>query len=104
MLRRKTTHFFIVKDEERNNLKCKQWDVESSFAQHDASSAEEDAKLDSSCNCAFLQSNACICKHAQWEHNMCESSLRSDDECSDSIRFSDHDDLIYINIYWNTQK
>ena len=38
---RKTTHSFIVKDEERNDLECEQWDVKSSLAQHDASSAEE---------------------------------------------------------------
>ncbi len=99
MLRRKTTHSFIVKDEEQNDLKYKQWDVESSLAQHDASSAEESARLNSSCNHTFLWSNACICEHAQWEHDMYKLSLRSDDERSNSIKSSDHDDLIYISSY-----
>ncbi len=67
MLREKTTHSFIVKDEERNNLKHKWWNVESSLAQRDASSAEESARLDSSRNHTFFQSNACIYKHAQWK-------------------------------------
>ncbi len=101
---RKTTHSLIVEDEKRDNLNCEWWDVESSFTQRDASSAEEDVRLDSSCNHAFLRSNACICKHAQWEHDTCELSLRSDDERSDSIRSSDHDDLTYISIYWNMQR
>ncbi len=64
MLRKKTTHSFIVKDKEWDDFKHEWWDVESSLAQRDASSAEEDARLDSSRNHAFLQSNACICKHA----------------------------------------
>ena len=64
MLREKTTHSLIVKDEEQNNFKCEWWDVKSSLTQHNASSAEEDARLNSSRNHAFLQSNACICKHA----------------------------------------
>jgi hypothetical protein len=54
MLREKTTHFFIVEDEERDDFKHEQWDVESLLAQRDASSAEEDARLDSSRNHAFL--------------------------------------------------
>ncbi len=99
MLKRKTIHSLIVKDEERDNFEHKQWDVESLLAQRDASSAEESMKLDSSCNRAFLWSSARICEHARWEHDMCESSLRSDDECSDSIKSSDHNDLTYINIY-----
>ncbi len=100
MLREKTTRSFIVKDEEWDNFKREWWDVESSFAQHDTSSAEESARLNSSCNRAFLQSNAHICEHTWWEHDMCESSLRSDDECSDSIKSFDHNDLTYISIYW----
>ncbi len=64
MLRKKTTHFLIIKDEEWDDLKCEWWNVKSLLAQHDALSAEENMKLDSSCNYAFLQSNACICKHA----------------------------------------
>ncbi len=54
MLREKTTHFLIVKDEEWDDFKRKWWDVESSLAQRDASSAEESARLNSSCNHAFL--------------------------------------------------
>ncbi len=104
MLRRKTTHSFIVKDEEQDNFKHEWWSVESSFTQCDASSIEESMKLNSSCNYAFFQSNACICKHAQWKHDMCESLLRSDDKHSDSIRSSDHDDLTYISIYQNMQR
>ncbi len=104
MLKRKTTHSLIIEDEEWDDLERKWWNVELSFTQRDASSAEEDARLDSSCNYVSLQSNACICKHAQWEHDMYESSLRSDDERSDSIKSSDHDDLIYINIYQNMQR
>ena len=104
MLREKTTHSLIVKDEERNDLKRKWWDVESSLAQHDASSAEENTRLDSSRNRAFLRSSARICEHTWWEHDTCESSLRSDDERSDSIKSSDYDDLTYISIYWNMQK
>ncbi len=104
MLREKTTHFLIVEDEERDDLKRERWDVKSSLTQRDASSAEESMKLDSSRNHAFLQSNACICEHAWWEHNTCESSLHSDDKRSDSIKSSDHDDLTYINIYWNMQR
>ncbi len=100
MLREKTIHSFIIKDEERNDLEHEQWNVESSLMQRDASSAEEDAKLDSSCNCAFLRSNAYICEHARWEHDTCELSLCSDNERSDSIRSSDHDDLTYVSIYW----
>ena len=99
MLKEKTTHFFIVEDEERNDLKHEQWDVESSLAQRDASSAEESTRLDSSRNHAFLQSNAHICKHTWWEHNTCESSLCSDDERSNSIKSSNHDDLTYVSIY-----
>ncbi len=64
MLREKTTHFLIVEDEERDDLKRERWDVKSLLTQRDASSAEESMKLDSSCNHAFLQSNACICEHA----------------------------------------
>jgi len=101
---RKTTHSFIIEDEEQDDLKRERWDVESSLMQRDASSAEENARLDSSRNHAFLWSSACICEHARWEHNTCELSLRSDDERSDSIRFSDHDDLTYISIYWNMQR
>ena len=104
MLKEKTTHFLIVKDEEQNNFKHEQWDVESLLVQRDASSAEESAKLDSSRNRAFLQSSAHICEHAWWEHDMCESSLRSNDKRSDSIRSSDHDDLTYISIYQNMQR
>ncbi len=104
MLREKTTHSLIVKDEERDDLKRKWWDVESLLAQRDASSAEENTRLDSSRNRAFLRSSARICEHAWWEHDTCESSLRSDDERSDSIKSSDHDDLTYISIYWNMQK
>ncbi len=104
MLKRKTTHSLIVEDEERDDLEREWWDVESTLAQRDASSAEENAKLDSSRNHAFLRSSARICKHARWKHDTCESSLRSDDERSDSIRSSDHDDLTYISIYWNMQK
>ncbi len=104
MLREKTTHSLIVEDEERDDLKHKWWDVESSLAQRDASLAEENARLDSSRNRAFLWSSARICEHARWEHDTCESSLRSDDERNDSIRSSDHDDLTYISIYWNMQK
>ncbi len=104
MLREKTTHSLIIKDEERDNLERKQWNVESLLAQRDVSSAEESARLDSSHNHASLWSNACICEHTRWEHDMCESSLRSDDERSDSIKSSDHDDLTYISIYQNMQK
>ncbi len=99
MLRKKTTYFLIVKDEEWNDFKHEWWDVKSLLMQHDASSAEENMKLDSSCNRASLQSNACICKHAQWEHDTFKSSLHLNDERSDNIRSSDHDDLIYISIY-----
>ncbi len=101
---RKTIHSLIVKDEEQNNLKHERWSIKSSLTQHDASSIEENAKLNSSCNHAFLWSNACICKHIQWEHDTCKSSLRSDDKCSDNIRSSDHDDLTYISSYQNMQK
>ena len=104
MLKRKITHSLIIKDEEQDNFKCKWWDVESSFTQRDASSAEESIKLNSSRKCASFWSNACICEHAQWRHNTCESSLRSDDERNDNIRSSDHDDLTYISIYQNTQR
>ena len=104
MLKEKTTHSFIVEDEEQDNLKCEWWDIKSLLAQHDASSAEENVRLDSSCNHASLRSNACICEHAWWEHNMCESSLRSDDERNDSIKSSNHDDLTYISIYQNMQR
>ncbi len=104
MLREKTTHSLIVKDEERDDLKRKWWDVKLLLAQRDASSAEENTRLDSSRNRAFLRSSARICEHAWWEHDTCESSLRSDDERSDSIKSSDHDDLTYISIYWNMQK
>ncbi len=99
MLREKTIHSFIIKDEEWDDFKHEWWDVELSFTQRDTSLAEESAKLNSSCNYAFLWSNACICEHTQWEHDTCESSLHSDDECSDSIKSSDHDDLTYISIY-----
>ncbi len=54
MLRKKTTHSLIIKNEEQNDFKCKWWDVKSSFAQHDASLIEEDARLNSSCNHVFL--------------------------------------------------
>ncbi len=104
MLREKTTHSFIVEDEKRDDLEREQWDVESSFTQRDASSVEESMKLDSSRNRASLRSSARICEHARWEHDTCESSLRSDDERSDSIRSSDHDDLTYVSIYQNMQK
>ncbi len=104
MLREKTIHSFIVKDEERDDFKREQWDVESTLAQRDASSAEESARLNSSRNHAFLWSNARICEHVWWEHDTCESSLRSDDKRSDSIRSSDHDDLTYISIYQNMQR
>ncbi len=100
MLREKTTHSFIVKDKEQDYLKHEWWNVELSFTQRDASSAEKDTRLNSSRNCAFLQSNTCICEHIQWEHDTCELSLRSDDKRSNSIRSSDHDDLTYISIYW----
>ncbi len=99
MLREKTTHSLIVKDEEWDNFKRKWWNVESSLAQRDASSAEESMRLDSSCNCAFLWSSARICKHAQWKHDTCESSLHLNNEHNDSIRSSGHNDLTYINIY-----
>ncbi len=93
------THFLIVEDEEQDDFKHEQWNVESSFMQRDASSVKESARLNSSRNHAFLRSNACICEHAQWKHDTCKSSLCSDDERSDSIRSSDHDDLTYISIY-----
>ncbi len=104
MLRRKTTHFLIVEDEEWNDFKHEWWDVELSFTQRDASSVKKNARLNSSCNHAFLWSNAHICKHIQWEHDMCESSLRSNDKRNNSIRFSDHNDLIYISSYQNMQR
>ncbi len=104
MLREKTTHSLIIKDEEWNDFEHEWWNVESLLAQHDASSAEKSMKLNSSCNHAFLWSNACICKHAWWKYDTCKSSLCSDDEHNDSIKSSDHDDLTYISIYWNIQK
>ncbi len=53
MIERKATHFLIVKDEEWDESWCKRWNSESSFTQHDASTAEDDARLNSSCNHAF---------------------------------------------------
>ena len=101
---RKITYSLIVKDEEQNESWCKRWNDESSLAQYDASTAEDDARLNSSCNHAFLWSSTCICKHARWEHDMCESLLHSDNECSDNIRSSDHYDLSCISNYQNMQK
>ncbi len=94
----------LLNCKEWDDFKCERWSVESSLAQRDASSAEENARLDSSRNDASLQSSACICEHTWWEHDTCESSLRSDDERNDSIRSSDHDDLTYVSIYWNMQR
>ncbi len=54
MLKRKTTHSLIIEDEEWDDLERKWWNVELSFTQRDASSAEEDARLDSSCNYVSL--------------------------------------------------
>ncbi len=104
MIERKATHSLIVKDEERDKSWCKCWSDELSSAQHDASTAEDDARLSSSCNHAFSWSSTCICKHAQWKHDMCESSLRSDDKHNDSIRSSDHYDLSCVSTYQNTQR
>ncbi len=67
--------------------------------QYNASTAEDDARLNSWYNHAFLQSSTCICKHAQWKHDMCESLLHSDDEHNDSIKSFDHYDLSCISIY-----
>ncbi len=63
MIERKATHSFIVKDEEQDKSWCKHWNDESLLTQHDASTAEDDARLSLSCNYIFLQSSTCICKH-----------------------------------------
>ncbi len=47
MLRKKTTHFLIIEDEEWDDFKCEWWNVKSLLAQHHALSAEENMKLDS---------------------------------------------------------
>ncbi len=104
MIERKVIHFLIVKNKEWDESWCKHWDDESSLTQHNALTAEDDARLSLWYNYAFLWSSICICKHAQWKHDMCESSLHSDDECNDNIKSSDHYDLLCINNYWNMQK
>ncbi len=104
MIKREVTYSFIVKDKKQDKSWCKCWDDESSLTQHNASTTEDDARLSSSCNHAFLQSSTCIYEHTWWEHDTCESSLCSNDEHNDSIKSSDHDDLIYISIYQNMQR
>ncbi len=64
MIERKAIHSFIVKDEERDKSWCKHWSDESLLVQHDASTVENDVRLSSWCNHAFLWSSTCICKHA----------------------------------------
>ncbi len=98
MIEEKVTHSFIVEDEEQEEFKCQHQDNDLSLAWHDALKSEDDTRLSSSCNHAFLQSNACICKHARWEHDTCESSLHSDDERNDSIRSFDQYNLSCISI------
>jgi len=104
MIERKVTHFLIIKDEEQDESWCKCWNNESSSMQYDALIVEDDVKLSSLYNHAFLRSSIYICEHAQWRHNMCKSLLCSNDEHNNSIRSFDHYDLSCINIYWNTQK
>ncbi len=104
MIERKATHSLIVKDEEQDESWCKRWNNDLLFMQHDVLIVEDDAKLSSSCNHAFSWSSICICEHAQWKHDICESLLRSDDEHSNSIRLFDHYDLSCISNYWNMQK
>ncbi len=104
MIKRKATHSFIIEDEEWDESWCKHWNDESLFTQHDASTAEDDVKLSLWCNHAFSWSSTCICKHTWWKHDMCESSLRSNNECSDNIKLFDYYDLSCISNYQNMQK
>ncbi len=104
MIERKATHFFIVKDEEQDESWCKCWSNESLLMWHDALTAENDMKLSSWCNYASSWSSTCICKHAQREHDICESLLRLNDKHNESIRSFDHYDLSYVSNYQNMQR